>query len=332
MKILMVIPANISKKGTLLYSGLLRNEVEGLSKRNIKVDQYYLTNRLSLIKIIQFANEVRNGLINSSPDIIHIQTGTAALFKLFLKSNIPWVMTIGGSDLLGYPSEGLGWKLRGIFAGLVTTICASHADKIICVSLNLKQALPRFLHKKIVIVPRGIDINHFKPVPKEIARQKLKWDFARNYVVFSLSQKDAAVKNLSLASSVIDYYSRKFDSNIQLELIVNKTKEEVACMLNAANSLLLTSIQEGSPNIVKEAMACNLPVVAVDCGDIKERLNKVTPSVVTETYDVEEIALALRSIIKENKRSNGRSIIIEQGLDRETTIEKIVAVYKSCTH
>lgn len=326
----MVIPANNSSDGKLTYSSLIRNEIDGLIRKNIEIDQHFLTHRFSPIRIIKFAKEVRHSLINSTPDLIHVQTGTAGLFMLFVKSKIPWILTIGGSDILGNPGRDLIWKFRGFIAGFVTTVCASQADRIICVSKNLKKALPQFLHKKIVILPRGVDINQFIPIPIELARQKLKWELDKNYVVFALTRSDSAVKNLPLARSVIDYYSSKLNSNIHLVLIENKTKEDVINMLNAANALLVTSIHEGSPNIVKEAMACNLPIVAVDCGDIKERLNEVSPSFVVASYNVKEISYALMSILIKKNRSNGRSILIEQGLAREKIIEKMIAIYKSC--
>lgn len=327
----MIIPANISREGNIKYSGLIENEIEGLRLKKIEIEPFYITNRYSITRIIQLAYKVKQAISKCPPDLIHIQTGTAALFMMFLKSKTPFIITIGGSDLLGNPGRGLFWKIRGILAGLITTICSVRAKKVICVSRNLKDALPHYLQQKIEIIPRGVDIESFRPLPIDTVRQKLKWNLSEYYVVFSILSKDAAaVKNLPLAQSVISYYADKYDSNIHLELLVNKTKEEVISMLNAANALLVTSIHEGSPNIVKEAMACNLPVVAVNVGDVYERLNSVSPSVVTKTYDEQELAFALRTVIQINAKSNGRFVLIEQGLDRASVSHRIIEIYESC--
>ena len=88
--------------------------------------------------------------------------------------------------------------------------------------------------------------------------------------------------------------SRIVPKRIRLELISGKTHSEINEMLNAANCLLLTSLHEGSPNIVKESMACNLPVVTVNCGDVAIRLSDVTPSFVSKDYNANELADLLR--------------------------------------
>src|SRR5207248_489562 len=65
--------------------------------------------------------------------------------------------------------------------------------------------------------------------------------------------------------------------------------ELIPSYLNAADCLALASLREGSPNVVKESLACNLPVVATDVGDVAERLEQVRPSRVV-TRDVSEFA------------------------------------------
>jgi len=55
-----------------------------------------------------------------------------------------------------------------------------------------------------------------------------------------------------------------------------------SCYLLVADVLLNPSYHEGSPNVVKEAMACGLPVVAADCGDVRKRLAGCTPEAVVD--------------------------------------------------
>ena len=90
----------------------------------------------------------------------------------------------------------------------------------------------------------------------------------------------------------------------------------------------MTSLQEGSPNIVREAMACNLPVVAVPCGDVAERLEGVTPGGVYP-YDTVELAKDIMAVMTANWRSNGREQLESQGLTTASVTRKLISLYSS---
>ena len=134
------------------------------------------------------------------------------------------------------------------------------------------------------------------------------------------------VKNYELAQEVMNCVSEVFPS-VRLELIVNKAPEEVAMLMNAADCLLLTSLHEGSPNVVKEAMACNLPVVTVAAGDVVERLEFVQPSIVVNSRAASDLARTVIQILNDPTRSNGVLEINRQGLSREAVAEKILEIY-----
>ena len=99
-------------------------------------------------------------------------------------------------------------------------------------------------------------------------------------------------------------------------------------MLNAADCLLVTSLHEGSPNIVKEAMACNLPVVSVPCGDVVERLKATQPGMVCP-YDASALACGMAVVLGEGHRSNGREQLVAQGLTLLRVAEQLIQLYRS---
>jgi glycosyltransferase involved in cell wall biosynthesis len=105
------------------------------------------------------------------------------------------------------------------------------------------------------------------------------------------------------------------------------SSEQVRLLLNAADCLLVTSLHEGSPNIVKEAMACNLPVVCVPCGDVAERLEKTYPGGILP-YDAAALAGAIYEVLKTGRRSNGREQIVLQGLTLSKIAERLVQIYR----
>src|SRR4029077_13107866 len=98
-----------------------------------------------------------------------------------------------------------------------------------------------------------------------------------------------------------------------LQTLSSIPQADVALKMSAADCLLVTSIHEGSPNIVKEAMACNLPVVTVRCGDVEERLAGVQPGSVAP-YDPARLASSIRQVLERGGRSNGRDELVRQGL------------------
>ena len=103
-------------------------------------------------------------------------------------------------------------------------------------------------------------------------------------------------------------------------------RDDIRLMMNAADCLLLTSLREGSPNVVKEAMACNLPVVSVPCGDVSERLQDVTPGGVYPC-DADALAQGLLAVFHSNRRSNGRAALASQGLTGADIAEKLINFY-----
>jgi glycosyltransferase involved in cell wall biosynthesis len=146
-------------------------------------------------------------------------------------------------------------------------------------------------------------------------------------VLFNASQNENQIsKNPSLARAAVDLLARSIP-DVSLYMMSNASQEEVCLSLNAADSLLVTSLHEGSPNIVKEAMACNLPVVSVPCGDVPERLRMTHPGGVC-SYDARVLAKTLEEVLMAGYRSNGRHQLIAQGLTTAKVAERLMQIYR----
>jgi len=111
-----------------------------------------------------------------------------------------------------------------------------------------------------------------------------------------------------------------------MKIMSKNSQDEVRLMLNAADCLLVTSLHEGSPNVVKEAMACSLPVVSVDCGDVAERLQPVAPSAVC-VYDPQALARGICEVLIRPVRSNGLEALKSQGLSACAVSERLIKLY-----
>jgi glycosyltransferase involved in cell wall biosynthesis len=327
IRVLMVIPVMSYVKGKPKYSTFISREMEALQNAGIEVVAEFLNSRSNPITLRRFSVRLSKIIREKNIDLIHIQTGTAGLFLLFSSLSIPTVVTIGGSELLGYPGTSLPMRIRGKIASYVSRAVCSRVNQVIVVSENLAKALPRRLNKSPLVIPRAVNTHFFKPMDKVEARQMLKWDQDKIYIAFSDPRLHMKVKNRPLANQVIRLVAEKTKENNELAVIYQKTPDQVRLMLNAADALLVTSLHEGSPNIVKEAMACNLPVISVPCGDVKTRLHQVTNSEVV-SYNVSDLSDALIKVLEKNSRSNGRYKLKEQGLTSESFANKMQSVYR----
>jgi glycosyltransferase involved in cell wall biosynthesis len=156
--------------------------------------------------------------------------------------------------------------------------------------------------RRILIKPEGVILNKFFPKDMALSRSILGW--SEDAFIFIFFDDGEYVKNKKLALETFEHF-KNVHPNCELKLINGFKHDELINVYNAANVLLLTSYHEGSNNSIKEALACNLPIVSVNCGDAEERLKNVTNSFVC-AYDYKELSLAVAAIHKSGERSNGK--------------------------
>jgi glycosyltransferase involved in cell wall biosynthesis len=162
---------------------------------------------------------------------------------------------------------------------------------------------------------------------KDECREKLGWNKHSQIVLFNGSIDDNQIsKNPALARATIGVLSKTVPDVI-LHVLSNASHAEVPIIMNAADCLLVTSLHEGSPNIVKEAMACNLPVVSVPCGDVAERLKLTCPGSICP-YDARILAGAIEQVLESASRSNGRDQLIAQGLTAANVAHRLIETYQ----
>jgi glycosyltransferase involved in cell wall biosynthesis len=240
-------------------------------------------------------------------DIVHANYGLTAPAALAQPTR-PVVLSLWGSDLFGR-------------YGPVSRWCARRADAVVVMTEEMADALgPVDAH----VIPHGIDLSLFRPLPAADARARVGWDHDALHVLFPYA-KQRPVKDYPRAAAVVEAVRSRLDTPVRLQTLSGVPHEMMPVYLNAADSLLITSSHEGSPNTVKEALACNRPVVSTDVGDVAERLDGVTQTRVGRTDA--ELVEGLLAVLARGEPSDGRDRVRSLSLAR--TSERLARVYES---
>jgi teichuronic acid biosynthesis glycosyltransferase TuaC len=316
------------KNGVPEIPTFLEHKAKSLRNAGWEVFIGVIDHPTSIHGILHNVQRLKEEVARYKPKLIHAKYGSlTAAVACLIKGPLPLVVSFCGDDLLGTPQPGISWRLRELAARLMGLWAARRAAAILVRSDNLYQALPANLRSRATILPDGVDVSRFRPMDRDICRAKLGWPIQPRVVLFNAGRNDnQRVKNPSLARATVDVLARSVP-DISLRVISDASREQVRLMLNAADCLLVTSLHEGSPNIVKEAMACNLPVVSVPCGDVEERLRMTRPGSVCP-YNAEVLARAVQEVLNSASRSNGREDLIAQGLTTAKVAERLSQIYR----
>jgi len=173
-----------------------------------------------------------------------------------------------------------------------------------------------------IILPNGVDIELFRPLDKKECRNKLEWEWDKKYILFA-SNPARPEKNFVLAKQTIENLN---NDKIELKVVYDVDHKLMPIYLNAADVFLLTSKWEGSPNIVKEAMACNIPIVATEVGDIKYLFGNIEGYYYTDP-DPNKLVEYINFVLNNDIKPTGRQRIIDLNLDYDSFAEKLISIY-----
>lgn len=298
----------------------IARQAEFLRHEGVEVDLFPFRGARNPANYANAWQEVQHRLDRGSYDLVHAQFGQSGLTAL--PKRVPLVVTFRGDDLEGIIGENgryvpAGWLLR-----MISRTVARQADASIVVSEHMKQHLPRSVHAQVL--PSGLDLNLFRPEPQDEVRRRLGLPADERLVLF-VGNPGLARKRYALAQQAVELVSR----TIPARLVVGweKTHQEIVAMMNACNALICTSMQEGSPNAVKEAMACNLPVVSVPVGDVPLRIGGVEGCELCANERVETIAAGLERVLRRGGRSKGRKAV--ENLDERLLTLRLIDIYRS---
>jgi len=299
---------------------LVQAQVDSLRDAGVELEVCVLSGR-GWWKYLAGVGEVRRALRGSRFDLVHAHYSYAG-WSARLATRLPLVVSFMGGDVLGVINARGEWPWLSRFLNrLASNVLAAVSAFSIAKSTGLADDIPWARRK--AIIPNGVDFSTFRP--QEVDRAAMGLDPGKRYVLFG-GRTSERRKRYDLASRVVEI-ARKRHPTLEIVAIEGRDHAEVARYLNAVDCLLLTSRYEGSPNIVKEAVACNTPVVATDVGDVRERLAGVRNCRVA-TDDPGDLARALVEVLDAGDRAdNGRESI--RGLESGAIARQIIDVYRS---
>jgi len=279
-------------------------QIESLKKFGVSYDTYIIEGKGALGYLKNYKGLMQK-IKSYKPDCIHAHYGLSGLLSN-LQRRVPVITTFHGCDI--------NEKTNQKFAKITTALSAENifVNKILPPKINYS--------REPHVIPCGVDTCTFFHIDKKEARKRMGLEIDKKYALFA-SSFDLEVKNYPLAKASIE----KCKSDIELIELKGYTREEVNLLMNAVDFLLMTSLSEGSPMVIKEAISCNCPIISVDVGDVKS-ITKGLKQCYIVPYDSDKIAKQIDKLISECEENDNRESIEEYSLDVVST--KIFEVYK----
>jgi len=283
---------------------------ESLKNDNVTVD-YFVYQRTGLTNYVKAVQLLRKRIKNNNYDIIHAHYSYSSLVTILSFPKVPLITSFMGSDILGFRKIDKIIKIVvEKFSDIIIVKSRQMAGKINC-------------KEKLVIIPNGVNYNTFKAIDKFLAKKRLGLHPEIKYILWVGNSKRKE-KNFKLVREVLRIIK---EANVHIELIqvFGESQKKLNEYYSACDVFLLTSLYEGSPNVIKEAMACNCPIVSTDIGDVREVVRNTKGCYIT-SFDPNDVAEKIKMALNFGKRTNGRDHI--KHLEINVIAKKIINVYE----
>ena len=308
MKVVFVASGN---KSIGSVSAFVRSQFESLKEKGLDMILFPIVGH-GVVAHLRATWELRKLVLREKPDIVHAHYSicgyVASMSTLFLKPKV--VVSILGS----FPKKNL--KLR-----IVRFFIKHIWDR----TLVKSQRTADQLGLDLPVIPNGVNLDQFHLMDHMEAREACQFTIDKKYIIWC-SHPSRSEKRYSLAQDAV---ALLHDDDVILYPVFDHIHDDVVRYMCAADALLLTSVSEGSPNVIKEAMACNCPIVSTDVGDVRWVTADVEGTYVADNDDPESICDCLRKALDFNNRTRGRDEIVRKGLSTGCIADRIISIYNS---
>lgn len=239
-----------------------------MRKTGVQVDLHYLgelNNPRALFRVQRQMPELSVGY-----DLVHAQFGSACALAT-ANAKIPKVLSLRGSDWY-YFREKINYQaFHSTVANAMTRCSVGDYNSIVVMSNRMRlDVSSKFPGKMIEVIPDPIDLSQFVPIPKEVARSLLGFpNDSSRWVLFTTLSTENPIKRVSLAKRAVEIANERL-GDIRLKVATGLRHDQMPLFVASCDVVLSTSVYEGWPNCVKEALACNIPFVATDVSDLSD--------------------------------------------------------------
>jgi len=313
MKVLIVCSGNSGQ-----ISPFILEQVESVKKFGVEFEYYNIEGK-GISGYLRNVKPLKKRIKSFQPDIIHAHYGLSGLLSLMAKGRYPLVTTFHGNDInKAHPLN----NLKPNWNKILSTIVYLRNNHSIFVTEEISKQI-RAKHFKSDIIPCQVNLDTFYQIDKTVARNRMNLAQSKRYILFSSSFR-TPIKNFPLAKSACFHFD-----NLELIELKGYTREEVNLLLNACDLALLTSYNEGSCQFLKEAMACNRPIVSTRVGDSEWIFGDIEGCFSTG-FEPEDVRRGIEEALdfgKTKSHTKGRNRIFELGLDSENIAKRVFEVY-----
>lgn len=266
------------------------------------------------------------------PDLVHVYTpipiGGAIYAKKKYGAKI--IMSLHGSDAL---------RLSKVpFLAKILII----PDAIVTVSENMIDILPPVkLKRPIINIGNGVDLDIFKPMNRKREKQfihvaNLRWQKGQEYLLegfglFCKNHPDYVLKIIGDGEEKNRLLTmcKELDILDKVYFLGTCSRDFIANELNKSQAFVLTSVSEGFPKVIIEAMATGTPVISSDSGNVKQVVGD--SGIIFPVKDGKAVARAMEDIISDSEcwnKMSAQSKEIATHYGWESHVKKLNAVYE----
>jgi teichuronic acid biosynthesis glycosyltransferase TuaC len=289
------------------FGTFVKEQVESLRKEGVEIDVLFVNGKKNTLNYIWAFPRLWARLLTRRYDLIHahyVFSGIIARAQFLY----PVVLTHHGHQVFQT------WQAP------VCRLVTKFMDRTIVMSAEMRD---RGRLGKSLVIPCGVDFELFKPMPRQQMREMLNLPRDKKLVIFA-GQHDVPVKRWDIVQESVKILKERVPE-AELVLVSKKPLDVVPKYMNACDVLILVSDGEGSPMVIKEAMACNLPIVSVPAGDVPEVISN-TDGCYLCSQEPRDVAEKLEMALSRGKRTNGREKIANMEIG--SISRRIKAVYE----
>jgi teichuronic acid biosynthesis glycosyltransferase TuaC len=287
------------------YGAFVKSQADSLEALGVDIDVFPIKGYAGRSAYAGAAARAAGLNTRRNYDVVHAHYGhSGVVARLDLRA--PLIVSYCGDDLLGTRKANGSVSARSRAEAAVFRQLARVSAATITKSEEMEAALPARTRVRNHVIPNGVDLDRFRRIDRDEARSRLGWDLSERTVLF-LANPAIATKNYPLAAATCERLAES-RPGVRLRVAHDFAPGDVPLLLSAADALLFTSVSEGSPNVVKEAMAAELPVVSTPVGDVPERLRGIRGCHVREP-EVEALAGALADALMHGRVPEARAAV-----------------------